>query len=152
MIHIPFMGTETTERTWRVRWKGYRIFFRFSQWDYSCFPRFALQYRYQCCGSGSGIRCFFDPWTGGFFTDPGTRIPELGSWLGNPDFRELSDILGKMDYISLSSGLKFSGSQLILHFLWRLWLEKKVKTTNFFPAPFVVVVGSGIRQTGSGID
>jgi hypothetical protein len=33
----------------------------------------------QCCGSGSGIRCLFDPWTGsgiGFFPD---RIPDLGS-------------------------------------------------------------------------
>ncbi len=33
----------------------------------------------QCCGSGSGIRCLFDPWTrirNRFFPDPGSRIPD----------------------------------------------------------------------------
>jgi hypothetical protein len=32
----------------------------------------------QCCGSGSGIRCFFDPWIRDpeyDFPDPGSRIP-----------------------------------------------------------------------------
>jgi hypothetical protein len=36
--------------------------------------------QYQCCGSGSVIRCLFYPWSGirtRFFTDPGSR-PDLG--------------------------------------------------------------------------
>ncbi len=41
-----------------------------------------VPYLYQCCGSGSGIRCLFDPWT---------RIRDP-----NPYFLELSDkFLGK---------------------------------------------------------
>ncbi len=50
----------------------------------------------QCCGSGSGIRCLFDPWIRDrFFPDPGSRIP-------NPYFWELSDnFLGKKFYNSL---------------------------------------------------
>ena len=37
-----------------------------------------MLYFFQCCGSGSGIRCLFDPW----IRDPGIgffRIPDLGS-------------------------------------------------------------------------
>jgi hypothetical protein len=33
-------------------------------------------YLFQCCGSGSGIRCLFDPWTrirDRFFPDPGSQ-------------------------------------------------------------------------------
>ncbi len=33
---------------------------------------------FQCCGSGSGIRCLFDPW-----------IPDLGSRIPRPYFEEL---------------------------------------------------------------
>jgi hypothetical protein len=57
----------------------------------------------QCCRSGSGIRCLFDPWIRNrFFPDPGSRIP-------NPYFRELSDnFLGKKFYDSLKIGPNFS--------------------------------------------
>jgi hypothetical protein len=35
----------------------------------------------QCCGSGSGIRCFFTLWIrDAFFPDPGSRIPPLFWW------------------------------------------------------------------------
>jgi hypothetical protein len=52
----------------------------------------------QCCGSGSGIQCLFDPWIRireRFFPDPGSRIP-------NPYFLQLLDnFLGKKFYNSL---------------------------------------------------
>jgi hypothetical protein len=38
----------------------------------------------QCCGSGSGIRCLFDPW----IRDPGwveSQDPDPGSGMNNPD-------------------------------------------------------------------
>jgi hypothetical protein len=38
----------------------------------------------QCCGSGSGIRCLFDPW----IRDPGwvkSKDPDPGSGTNNPD-------------------------------------------------------------------
>jgi hypothetical protein len=56
----------------------------------------------QCCGSGSGIRCLFDPgiWNR-FFPDPVSRIPK-------PYFLELGDnFLGKGFYNSLKIGPKF---------------------------------------------
>ncbi len=42
------------------------------------------RYTFQSCGSGSGIRCLFDPWIrisdpGSRISDPGSRIPDLGS-------------------------------------------------------------------------
>ncbi len=37
---------------------------------------------YQCCGSGSGIRCLFDPW----IRDPGwVKSKDPGSGMNNPD-------------------------------------------------------------------
>ncbi len=63
----------------------------------------------QCCGSGSGIRCLFDPWIRdagseiGFF-----RIPDLGSRIPNPYFSEISDkFLRKKFYNSLKIGSNF---------------------------------------------
>ncbi len=62
---------------------------------------------FQCCGSGSGIRCFFLP------LDPGSgiglfRIPDLGSRIPNPYFWELSDnSLGKKFYNSSKIGPNF---------------------------------------------
>ncbi len=36
--------------------------------------------------------------------------------------------------------------------LWKLWLQKKGKSTNFFsPFSFIAVFGSGIRDLGSGM-
>ncbi len=86
----------------------------------------------QCCGSGSGIRCLFDPMdlgSGiGFF-----RIPDLGS---NPYFWELIDnCLGKKFYNSLKIGPNFffSTSKLKLFaILWNLWLHKKLWQQFFF--------------------
>ncbi len=59
-----------------------------------------LRISWQCCGSGSGIRCLFwplDPGSGiGFF-----RIPDLGSRIPKPYFWELCDnFLGKKLYNS----------------------------------------------------
>jgi hypothetical protein len=44
----------------------------------------------QCCGSGSGIRCIFDPW----IRDLGSgidffRIPDLGSQIPSPYFETI---------------------------------------------------------------
>jgi hypothetical protein len=48
----------------------------------------------QCCGSGSRIRCPFDPGIrNGSFPDPGSRIPDP-----NPYFWDLSDII--INYLS----------------------------------------------------
>ncbi len=42
----------------------------------------SLKYFYQCCGPGSGIRCFFDPW----IRDPGwVKKCGSGSGVNNPD-------------------------------------------------------------------
>jgi hypothetical protein len=66
----------------------------------------------QCCGSGSGIRCLFDPW----IRDPGSgmgffRIPDPGSRIPRPYFEELFDnFFGKKFYNSLKIGPIF--------FLW----------------------------------
>jgi hypothetical protein len=48
----------------------------------------------QCCGSGSGIGCLFDPW----IRDPGwveSQHPDPGSAMNNPDhtFKSLETIL-----------------------------------------------------------
>jgi hypothetical protein len=50
------------------------------------FPYFFLSFLgfFQCCGSGSGIRCLFDPW----IWDPGwveSQHPNPGSGMNNPD-------------------------------------------------------------------
>jgi hypothetical protein len=67
-------------------------------------------------GSGSGIRCLFDPWIRDrLFPDPGSRIP-------NPYFRELSDnFLDKKFYNSLkicpSFFLQHFKSKIIFNFV-----------------------------------
>jgi hypothetical protein len=50
----------------------------------AAFP-FGTFTNFQCCGSGSGIRCYFDPW----IRDPGwkkprARIRDLGSGMNIP--------------------------------------------------------------------
>ncbi len=102
----------------------------------------------QCYGSGSGIRCLFDPGIRNrFFPDPGSRIP-------NPYFLELSDnFWGKKFYNSLKIGLNFFlqhfKTKIMLNFL-NLWLYKKVPYDNkfFSPLSFTAVVGSEIRDPG----
>jgi hypothetical protein len=45
---------------------------------------FVLRGFRQCCGSGSGIRCIFDPW----IRDPGwveSQHPDPGCGINNPD-------------------------------------------------------------------
>ena len=94
----------------------------------------------QCCGSGSGIRCLFDPW----IRDPewifsGSRIPR-------PYFEELFDnFFGKKFYNSLKIGPNFFlqnfKTKIICNFV------KFVAKTNFFtPLSFVAIFGSGIRD------
>ncbi len=74
------------------------------------FTRIGLLVPYdQCCGSGSGILCLFDPGPGSgkcSFPDPGSRIP-------TPYFLELSDkFLGKKFCKSFKIGPKFFSSAL----------------------------------------
>jgi hypothetical protein len=59
----------------------------------------------QCCESGSGIRCLFDPW----IRDPGwveSQHPDPGSGMNNPDliFESLETII--LDFL----GLKYVNS------------------------------------------
>ncbi len=110
----------------------------------------------QRCGSGSGIRCLFDPWIRdlgsgiGFF-----RIPDLGSRIPNPYFWELRDnFLGKKFYNSLKIGPNF----FLQHFknkivqFCEIYDSKKRYDNKFFsPMSFITVFGSGIRDPRSGI-
>jgi hypothetical protein len=112
---------------------------------------------YQCCGSGSGIRCLFDPGPGSgirnrFFF----QIPDLGSRILTPYFLELSDkFLGKKFYNSLKTGQSVFHQLLknkIIFNIVKFVATKKGLTTNFFsPLSFVAVFGSGIRAPGSGM-
>jgi hypothetical protein len=104
----------------------------------------------QCCGSGSGIRCLFDPWTGFF------RIPDLGSRIPTQYFLELSDkFLGKKFYNSLKSGpnffLQHLKNKIIFNFVKFVAIKKGLSKKNFSPFSFVAVFGSGIRVPGSGM-
>jgi hypothetical protein len=106
--------------------------------------------RRQCCGSGSGIRCFFDPWTRirkRFFLDPGSQIHIFDSLVTN--------FSGKKFYNSLKTGPNFFlqnfKNKIIFNFL-KFVATKKGFTTNFFsPFSLVAVFGSGIRGPRSGI-
>ncbi len=98
---------------------------------------------YQCCGSGSGIRCHFAPGPGSgiknrFF--PGSRISDPGS---------------QPHIFSLKTGPNFFLQHLknkIIFNLVKFVVTKKGLTTNFFsPLSFVAVFGSGIRDPGSGM-
>jgi hypothetical protein len=65
-----------------------------------------MQYKMQCCGSGSGIRCFFDPW----IQDPGwVKKSESGTGMNNPDHisESLETIFGvkHLNSRTASSGL-----------------------------------------------
>ncbi len=81
---------KATKNTGTVFYTGYRT--------KKLSPRYS---RTQCCGSGSGIRCLFNPWirdpesvfSGSRISDPGSRIPDLGSrisdlgsWIPRPYF------------------------------------------------------------------
>ncbi len=123
----------------------------------SCEPLRLTNTKKQCCGSG--IRCFFDPWTrirDRFFPDPGSRIL-------NPYFLELGDkFLGQKFYNSLKTGpnffLKHFKNKIIFNFV-KFVATKKVWQQSISPLSFVEVFGCGIRdpesrmdkQSGSGI-
>ncbi len=96
--------------------------------------------RNQCCGSGSGIRCLFDPWIRDpvpfWPLDPGSGIsfsliPDLGSRIPNPYFWELCDnFFGKKFCKSLKIGANFFLRHLqtiiIINFVksvltWKVW-------------------------------
>jgi hypothetical protein len=105
----------------------------------------------QCCRSGSGIRCLFDPWTrirDRFFPDPGYQIPD-----SKPIFVEVSDkFLSKKFYNSLKTVLNFFfsifKSKIILNFV-KFAATKTIWQQIFFsPLSFVAVVGSRIRDPG----
>ena len=91
----------------------------------------------QCCGSGSGIRCLFDPWTrirNRFFPVPGSRIP-------SPYFLELSDkFLCKKFYNSLKTGLNFFlkllKNKIIYNFVKFVATKKRFDKKFVFTPPF----------------
>ncbi len=83
---------------------------------------------YQCCGSGSGIRCLFDPWS----RDPGwVKIQDRGSGLNNPD------------HISKSLGTIFS-----LKYLDSFMADPDPGSGVFL----TLDPGSGMAKFGSGIN
>ncbi len=108
----------------------------------------------QCWGSGSGIRCLFDPWIrNGFFPDPRSRIPDP-----KPIFLRgygSDKFLGKKFCNSLKIGpnffLQHFKNKIIYNFA-KFAATKKGWTNKFFiPLSLVAVLGSGIRDPGSGI-
>ncbi len=110
----------------------------------------------QCCRSGYGIQCLFDPW----IQNPGSgigffRIPDLGSRIPNPYFWELSDkFLGKNFYNSLKISpnffLQHFKNKIIYNFVKFVATEKRFHKKIFTP-PFVAVFRSGIQDQGSRI-
>ncbi len=97
-----------------------------------------------CCGTGSGIRCLFDPgiWNC-FFLDPWSR------WKLSDNFRgKISIILWKLAQMFFFSIFK---NKIIFNFV-NFMATKKGVTTNFFPPlSFVAVFRSGNRDPGSQI-
>ncbi len=101
---------------------------------------------FQCCGSGSGIRWLFDPWTrirdrffsGSGFSDPGSQTHIFESLVTN--FWVKSSII-------LENWPKFFSSALIIFNFVMFVATKKGMTTNFFsPLSFVAVFGSVIGK------
>ncbi len=107
----------------------------------------AKAYSNQCCGSGSGIRCLFDPWIRDrFFPDPGSRIP-------NPYFWELSyNFLGK----KLCNSLKIDPNFFLQHFKTKnnynfgKFVATKKRYNIFFFTPLFSCC-FGIRDPRSGM-
>ncbi len=95
----------------------------------------------QCCGSGSGIQCLFNPW----------------NWIPNPYFWEFSEtFLGKKFYNSLKIGpnyfLQHFKNWIIFNFV-KFVAAKKGMTTNFFHPSLLLLFldpgpGSEIRDPG----
>jgi hypothetical protein len=91
----------------------------------------------QCCGSGIRDLVPFDPW----IRDPEWfffRIPELGSWIPNPYFWELSDyFLGKKFHNSLKIGpnffLQHFKNKIIYNFVKYVTIKKRFETFFFIP-------------------
>jgi hypothetical protein len=80
------------------------------------------------------------------YPDPGSRIPDLGSWIPDPThiFRQLI----KKNFCNPCSNKEFT------IFVKRV-ATKKGKTTNFFPSSFFVVLlvrDPGGKISGSGIN
>ncbi len=102
----------------------------------------------QCCGSGSGIRCLFDPGIRNrFFPDLGSRIP-------NPNFWELCDnFLGKKFYNFLKIGQIFFlqlKNEIICNSV-KFVFTKKMYDKKFFFTPLFCCC-FWIRDPGSGIN
>jgi hypothetical protein len=105
----------------------------------------------QCCGSGSGIRCLFDPWIGirnRFFPDPGSRISDPGSQT------HIFESLVKVFWAkNLNNSLKIGPNFFPQHFKNKIRFNfvkfvtpKKRMITNIFSPLSFVAVGSGIRD------
>jgi hypothetical protein len=105
----------------------------------------------QCCGSGIRDLVPFDPW----IRDPEWfffRIPELGSWIPNPYFWELSDyFLGKKFHNSLKIGpnffLQHFKNKIIYNFVKYVTIKKRFETFFFIHLLFAIF-GSEIRDPG----
>ncbi len=77
---------------------------------------------FQCCGSGSGIRCLFDPWSAirnSFFF----RIPDLESRTPNPYFDSLMTIFAEKSTIILSALYNFWSSEPWIRNDLKFWIR-----------------------------
>jgi hypothetical protein len=91
-------------------------------------------------GPGSRIRSRF--FSGSRISDPRSRIP-------TPYFLELSNkFLGKKFYNFFLQHLK---NKIILNFVKFVATKKGLTTNLFSPLSFLAVLGSGIRDPGSGM-
>ncbi len=103
----------------------------------------------QCCRSGSGIQCLFEPWIRDRF------FPDAGSRFQNPYFWELSDNFWVKSSIILWKLAKifFFSSSKIEYFQFGeiCGYKKKGMTTNFFPFSLLLLFldpGPEIRDPG----
>jgi hypothetical protein len=118
---------------------------------------------HQCWGSGSGIRCFFDPlmriWR--FFPHPGSRIPNpyrtsasLVTIFGLKYIVKILCKIGSHVFLYRTVTLKTQKNKIIFICV-KFIVTKKGKTKNISsPSSFVVVVlhpvNPGLKKTGAG--
>ncbi len=119
-------------------------------------PPFFQVRKCQCCGSGSGIRCLFDPWIRDpisgirnmFFLDPRSRISDPGSRIPDPKpifLRAKCQFFGWKVLYYFENWAKFFSSAFqnkkIFNFV-KFMATKKVCSS----LSFVAVFRSGIRD------
>ncbi len=96
------------------------ILFQFTYWTiYICYK--------QCCGSGSGIRCLFDPW----IRDPGSQTNICDNFLGKKFYNSLK--------IDPNFFLQTSKNKIIYNFVKFVAIRKGIRKGMrkfFFPPLF----------------